>query len=54
MSTFLATLRGAGVPAVHLGMVSANVATRAFHDRMGFQEIAVVAAGPVTYLGRAT
>lgn len=54
LSTFLAALRAAGAPAVHLGMVSANTAARAFYDRMGFHEIPVDAAGPTTYLGRRT
>lgn len=54
METFLAALAAAGVPAVHLGMVTANVRARAFYDRLGFHEIAVPDPGPLTYLGRAT
>ncbi|MEI7034257.1 GNAT family N-acetyltransferase [Streptomyces pratensis] len=52
METFLAALHGRGVPAVHLGMSTGNTAARAFYDRVGFHEIAVPDAGPVTYLGR--
>lgn len=51
---FLAGLRTAGVPGVHLGMVSTNTAARAFYDRLGFTEIAVADAGPITYLARGT
>src|SRR5690606_15447603 len=40
MRTFVAALRDAGVPAVHLVMVRANQPARAFYDRMGFEEIA--------------
>lgn len=47
-------MAAAGVPAVHLGMVSSNTAARAFYDRLGFRELAVPDAGPVTYLGRST
>ncbi|HEX8629353.1 MAG TPA: GNAT family N-acetyltransferase [Catenuloplanes sp.] len=54
MTRFLAALRDAGVPAVHLGMAPANTAARAFYDRLGFHEIAVPDAGQVTYLGRST
>ncbi|WP_432176385.1 GNAT family N-acetyltransferase [Streptomyces sp. Tue6028] len=54
MSTFLAALYDRGVPAVHLGMVTANVAARAFYDRLGFHEIDVPDPGPLTYLGRST
>lgn len=54
MDAFLSTLRRNGVPAVHLGMATANVAARAFYDRVGFHEIPVADAGPVTYLGRGT
>jgi GNAT superfamily N-acetyltransferase len=50
----LATLAGAGVPAVHLGMVPANTAARVFYDRLGFREIPVPAVPTVTYLGRPT
>ncbi|MBL1104137.1 GNAT family N-acetyltransferase [Streptomyces sp. 5-8] len=54
LHTFLDALSGLGVPAVHLGMVTANTAARAFYDRVGFHEIPVADAGPLTYLGRAT
>ncbi|WP_192583261.1 GNAT family N-acetyltransferase [Streptomyces albicerus] len=54
MNTFLAALDDRGVPAVHLGMVSANTPARAFYDRLGFHEIPVPASGPLTYLGRPT
>ena len=53
MRVFLGALASRGVPAVHLGMSTANTAARAFYDRVGFHEIAVEDAGPVTYLGRA-
>ncbi|MFI2764002.1 GNAT family N-acetyltransferase [Streptomyces echinatus] len=54
MHAFLDALHGQGAGAVHLGMVTANTAARAFYDRVGFHEIPVVDAGPLTYLGRAT
>lgn len=54
MRTFLAALHAAGVPAVHLGMVSANTGARAFYDRLGFHVIPVPDPGPLTYLGRRT
>ncbi|MFG3200718.1 GNAT family N-acetyltransferase [Streptomyces sp. NPDC048192] len=54
MHTFLNALRGQGVEAVHLGMVTVNTAARAFYDRLGFEEIPVADAGPLTYLGRST
>jgi ribosomal protein S18 acetylase RimI-like enzyme len=54
MRVFLSTLRRKQVPAVHLGMATANVAARAFYDRLGFHEIPVADPGPVTHLGRAT
>ena len=54
IAAFLAELAGRGVPAVHLGMVTANTRARGFYDRLGFTEIPVPDAGPVTYLGRAT
>jgi ribosomal protein S18 acetylase RimI-like enzyme len=52
MRVFLGALARKGVPAVHLSMVTANVAARAFYDRVGFREIPVPDPGPVTYLGR--
>jgi ribosomal protein S18 acetylase RimI-like enzyme len=54
MAAFLAGLAEAGVRAVHLGMLSTNVSARAFYDRLGFHEIDVPDAAPVTYLGRET
>ncbi|MEU6669665.1 GNAT family N-acetyltransferase [Streptomyces sp. NPDC046727] len=54
LRTFLDALHEQGVRAVHLGMVTANTAARAFYDRVGFHEIPVAEAGPLTYLGRAT
>ncbi|MFD7921346.1 GNAT family N-acetyltransferase [Streptomyces sp. NPDC059740] len=54
MRRFLAALAEQGVPAVHLGMVTANTAARAFYDRTGFQPLAVPDPGPLTYLGRPT
>ncbi|MGW2635817.1 GNAT family N-acetyltransferase [Streptomyces sp. NPDC001348] len=54
MDTLLNALHERGAPAVHLGMVTANTAARAFYDRLGFQEIPVRDPGPLTYLGRST
>ncbi|AXG81771.1 GNAT family N-acetyltransferase [Streptomyces paludis] len=54
MARFLDALAGKGVPAVHLGMVTANTPARAFYDRVGFEVIPVRDPGPLTYLGRAT
>ena len=54
ISAFLAGLRAAGVPRVHLGMAVTNVSARAFYDRLGFTEIPVPGATTVTYLGRGT
>ncbi|CAG6396325.1 GNAT family N-acetyltransferase [Streptomyces cocklensis] len=54
MDALLGSLAARGVPAVHLGMLTENVAARAFYDRLGFHEIAVPDAGVLTYLGRAT
>ncbi|MEV0093656.1 GNAT family N-acetyltransferase [Streptomyces sp. NPDC050738] len=54
MNQFLAALAAQGVPAVHLGMVTANKAARAFYDRVGFHVIPVPDAGVLTYLGRTT
>ncbi|MFF9086349.1 GNAT family N-acetyltransferase [Streptomyces sp. NPDC014991] len=54
LHAFLAALCGRGVRAVHLGMVTANTAARAFYDRLGFHVIPVADAGPLTYLGRET
>lgn len=54
MTAFLDALAARGVPAVHLGMVTVNVAARAFYDRLGFHVIDVPDAGELTYLGRST
>jgi len=54
MSALLAALDAKGVPSVHLGMLTSNTPARAFYDRLGFHEIAVPDAGPLTYLGRST
>ncbi|MET8410383.1 GNAT family N-acetyltransferase [Streptomyces sp. NPDC005195] len=54
MDTFLDALADRGVPAVHLGMVTANTSARVFYDRVGFHEIPVPEPGPLTYLGRPT
>ncbi|GAA1807731.1 hypothetical protein GCM10009682_31950 [Luedemannella flava] len=52
IAAFLAALREAGVPAVHLGMATANVKARAFYDRVGFEVIDVPgASADATYLG---
>ncbi|WP_024287046.1 GNAT family N-acetyltransferase [Cellulomonas sp. KRMCY2] len=51
--TFLAALREARVPAVHLGMTPTNTAARAFYDRLGFRELPLQVPG-VTYLGAPT
>jgi ribosomal protein S18 acetylase RimI-like enzyme len=54
MARFLAGLHAAGVPSVHLGMLTSNVAAGRFYDRLGFTEVAVADAGPLTYLARST
>jgi ribosomal protein S18 acetylase RimI-like enzyme len=54
MNTLFAALDKAGAARVHLTMVTANTAARAFYDRMGFHEIAVPDPGPVPYLGWST
>ncbi|WP_078944723.1 GNAT family N-acetyltransferase [Streptomyces flavochromogenes] len=54
MDTLLAALHAHGVPAVHLCMVQANTAARAFYDRLGFEALHVPDPGPVWYLGRPT
>ncbi|MEU2348700.1 GNAT family N-acetyltransferase [Modestobacter sp. NPDC049651] len=54
IGTFLAALADRGVPAVHLGMVTANTRARGFYDRLGFTEVPVPDAGDVTYLARPT
>lgn len=54
MTTMLRALADDGATAVHVGMLTANTGARRFYDRLGFHEVAVPAAGPLTYLGRAT
>ncbi|MER7475113.1 GNAT family N-acetyltransferase [Micromonospora sp. NPDC000018] len=54
MVRFLAGLHAAGVPSVHLGMQTSNVTARRFYDRLGFTEVPVADAGPLTYLARST
>jgi ribosomal protein S18 acetylase RimI-like enzyme len=54
MVAFLAGLAEAGVHGVHLGMLSTNVSAQAFYDRLGFHEVDVPGAAPVTYLARET
>ncbi|MEW2295652.1 GNAT family N-acetyltransferase [Streptomyces sp. NPDC006743] len=54
MDTFLAALAEGGVERVHLGMLTANTAARAFYDRLGFSVLPVGDPGPLTYLGRTT
>ncbi|MGA5300584.1 GNAT family N-acetyltransferase [Nucisporomicrobium flavum] len=54
IGAFLAGLRAAGVPRVHLGMVPTNTSARAFYDRLGFVELTVPGATSVTFLGRDT
>ncbi|MFB7944438.1 GNAT family N-acetyltransferase [Kitasatospora phosalacinea] len=54
MHTLLDALAAKGVGRVHLGMVTANTAARAFYDRLGFHVVPVPDPGPLTYLGRRT
>ncbi|GAB3357101.1 GNAT family N-acetyltransferase [Micromonospora halotolerans] len=54
LETFLAAAARAGAPALHVGMVTANVRARGFYDRLGFHVIPVPDPGPLTYLGRST
>ncbi|MFD7734088.1 GNAT family N-acetyltransferase [Kitasatospora phosalacinea] len=54
MHTLLDALAAKGVGQVHLGMVTANTAARAFYDRLGFHVVPVPDPGPLTYLGRRT
>lgn len=54
MTAFLTGLTEAGAARVHLGVATGNTGARAFYDRLGFHEIPVPDAGPVTYLGRET
>jgi ribosomal protein S18 acetylase RimI-like enzyme len=52
INVFVGALAEQGVPAVHLGMLTANTRARAFYDRLGFHEIPVPDPGELTYLGR--
>jgi ribosomal protein S18 acetylase RimI-like enzyme len=53
MARFLGALAARGVAGVHLTMVTANTAARAFYDRLGFHELPL--ADPVvTHLARST
>lgn len=52
--TLLTALRQAGVPRVHLGMLTTNTAAGKFYERLGFHELHVADPGPITYLGRST
>ncbi|MDX6282404.1 MAG: hypothetical protein QOH03_3475 [Kribbellaceae bacterium] len=54
MTTLLNALSTAGVPAVHLTMLTSNIPARAFYDRLGFHHIPVPGVDVVTYLGRST
>lgn len=51
IDTLVAALRRAGVPGLHLGMLTENRPARAFYDRLGFHVIDVADPGPLTYLG---
>jgi ribosomal protein S18 acetylase RimI-like enzyme len=53
MEAFLAGVRAAGAPRVHLGMAPTNTGARAFYDRLGFTEIPI-GDPTVLYLGRST
>lgn len=52
--TFFDALAKAGAKRVHLAMVTANTAARAFYDRIGFRELPVSDPGVLTFLGRET
>ena len=49
--TLVDALRDGGVPALHLGMVSSNLAARAFYDRVGFHVLDVPGSDDLTYFG---
>jgi GNAT superfamily N-acetyltransferase len=53
IDSFLAGVRAAGVPRVHLGMAPDNTGAHAFYRRLGFVEIPVHNPN-IVYLGRAT
>jgi GNAT superfamily N-acetyltransferase len=52
MAAFEAAVSVAGAAGLHLGMLTTNVKARAFYDRLGFVELPVPDAGPITYLGK--
>jgi ribosomal protein S18 acetylase RimI-like enzyme len=52
MATLLNALATAGVPAIHLTMLTSNTPARAFYDRLDFHPIPVPNVDVVTYLGR--
>lgn len=54
ITRFLGSLYAAGVPAVHLGMLSSNDAALAFYRGLGFTELTVADPGPLIYMGRST
>jgi ribosomal protein S18 acetylase RimI-like enzyme len=54
MLRFLSGLHAAGVPAVHLSMLTSNTGARAFYDRLGFEVLDGPYADRLTYLGRST
>jgi ribosomal protein S18 acetylase RimI-like enzyme len=54
IQTLLAAFAAAGVPRVHLSMLTTNAPARAFYDRLGFTELAVSGPAELTYLGRST
>ncbi|AVT36909.1 GNAT family N-acetyltransferase [Plantactinospora sp. BB1] len=51
VDTFVGALRRAGVPGLHVGMITDNRSARAFYDRLGFHVVDVADPGPLTYLG---
>ncbi|BCJ45543.1 acetyltransferase [Actinoplanes ianthinogenes] len=53
MAAFLAGLRAAGVPRVHLGMSPQNPGAYAFYHRLGFYDLPIDDPGAL-YLGRDT
>jgi ribosomal protein S18 acetylase RimI-like enzyme len=54
IATLLSALATAGVPAIHLTMLTSNTPARAFYDRLNFHHIPVPDVDVVTYLGRST
>ncbi|GIE85024.1 GNAT family N-acetyltransferase [Actinoplanes regularis] len=54
MAAFLAGLRAAGVPRVHLGMARQNRSAYAFYQRLGFRDLPVADDPGACYLGRDT